>query len=195
MARDEMIGVRVSLQERQLIESAAAAAGLDLSNYVRDTILSAARGKDITCYGDVIGRIEELAARATEEITPLCEPDHGSLEDKLAVLGEREGNLRADLAGIEENIADAQAKFEAALGDADPTEAEEIQLQLDRLRRRRELLREALESVKRQQADVERRIRERDAAIAERHRELIQEEVLSLLLQEGDGKLARLLAN
>ena len=195
MARDGMIGVRVSPEERALIEAAASASGLDLSGFVRNAVLSAARGKDITCYGDVIGYIEELAGRATAEIAPFYEPDHGLLEDKLTVLGEREGNLRADLAGIEENIADAQAKFEAALGDADPTEAEEIQLQLDRLRRRRELLREALESVKRQQADVERRIRERDEAIAERHRELIQQEVLSLLLQEGDNKLARLLAS
>lgn len=194
MARDEMIGVRVSPQERQLIESAAAAAGTDLSNYVRDMVLAAARGRNITSYGEIQGHIEELAAMATEQVAPLYEPDGRPLEDRLSVLGEREANLRADLAGIEENIADAQVKFESALGNADPTQAEQLQLQLDRLRRRRELLWEALESAKRQQADVERRIRERDEAIAERHRELIQQEVLSFLLQEGDNKLARLLA-
>jgi len=194
MARDEMIGGRVAPEERHLIEAAAAPVGWDWSSYVQDTILSAARGKATTSYEDVVGYIEELATRATEEVAPLYEPDGKPLEDKLTVLGEREANLRADLAGIEQNIADVQVRFETALGNADPTQAEQLQLQLDRLRRRRELLQEALEGVKRQQADVKRRIRERDEAIAERHRELIQEEVLSSLLQEGDNKLARLLA-
>ena len=195
MARDEMIGVRVSPQERQLIESAAAAAGTDLSNYVRDMVLAAARGRNITSYGEIQGHIEELAAMATEQVAPLYEPEGKPLEDRLSVLGEREASLRADLEHIDRDIAQTQERFEASLASADPSEAEQLQLQLDRLRRRRELLREALQSVKRQQADVERRIRERDEAIAERHRELIQEEVLSLLLQEGDNKLARLLAN